>query len=121
MPQIVSVSGWPSARMLKSITPCVPGQEPVESAVQPGGVSVGKTPIIGRWTPRSNRRFRRGHMAPVDHVAHQFHAGAIHADDDGALGRTAHHLLLEQAAIVRSWQAAPGGWSRRACFTYRVA
>jgi len=34
------------------MTLCVPGQEPVASAVQPGGVSVGKTPIIGRWTPR---------------------------------------------------------------------
>src|SRR6185437_9735007 len=60
MPQTVWVSGWPRARMLKSITWWVPGQEPVERAVQPGGVKVGKTPIIGRCAPASKSRFRFG-------------------------------------------------------------
>lgn len=48
IPHNVSVKGCPSARMLKSVTSCVPGHEPVERAVQPGGVSVGNTPTMGR-------------------------------------------------------------------------
>ena len=53
MPQRVRSSGWPTWRMLKSRIPWVPGHEPVDRAVQPGGVSVGKTPTMGRHTPAS--------------------------------------------------------------------
>ena len=38
MPQTVSTSGPPRARMLKSVTWCEPGQQPVIMLVQPGGV-----------------------------------------------------------------------------------
>ena len=37
--------------MLKSVTSCEPGQQPVIRLVQPGGVSVGSTPSISRWQP----------------------------------------------------------------------
>ena len=64
MPQTVSSSRPPSLRMLKSMTPWLPGHAPVEVAVQPGGVSVGKTPIMGRWAPRSSSLPRWGMWPP---------------------------------------------------------
>jgi hypothetical protein len=43
--------------------PCVPGHEPVEVAVHPGGVNVGKTPIMGFHAPcRAN--FARCGISP---------------------------------------------------------
>ena len=51
IPQRVRSRPSPTWRMLKSMTPWVPGHDPVDRAVQPGGVRVGKTPTMGRQTP----------------------------------------------------------------------
>ena len=64
MPQTVSSRRPPGLRMLKSMTSWLPGQEPVDVAVQPGGVRVGNTPIIGRRTPLPARAARLGMCPP---------------------------------------------------------